>query len=228
MVGIFSLLLLAGCGKEAKPSASPAAPVTGQASPTAQLAPPEETHDVDVQSFVGKPLAALVKAYGKPSMTTTKGKTVSWFYSGFTVLSKDGKTVSSVKMDEGHLELDTSIPSKPAAPANVPDFLVTANGGQTVNLDTIAVPGKITIIDFYAEWCGPCQRIGPELVKLASADEDVILRKIDIVNWDSPVVKQLAIQSVPNVRVIGKDGKQVGETTSSLDAIVDYIAQAKK
>ena len=39
--------------------------------------------------------------------------------------------------------------------------LVLKNGGNQVDLKDVLVPGKITLIDFYADWCGPCKKCLP-------------------------------------------------------------------
>src|ERR671936_385422 len=59
--------------------------------------------------------------------------------------------------------------------------------GQQVNRKQHLVRGKITIIDFYADWCGPCRMITPWLEQLTKSDPNIVLRKIDIINWQSPV-----------------------------------------
>ncbi|MCM8813131.1 MAG: thioredoxin family protein [Candidatus Omnitrophica bacterium] len=102
-----------------------------------------------------------------------------------------------------------------------------AQQGKTIELDTVLVSGKITVVDFYADWCGPCRSLGPYLEKLAADNPDVYLRKIDIVNWHSPVVKQFNISSVPNVRVFNRSGKLVGEPTHDYNKILKYVQRAQ-
>jgi thioredoxin 1 len=147
------------------------------------------------------------------------------FYPEYTITTLDGVTVAEVERDEGRLT--TAAPTAAEA-GSVPELLVISNGGQEVKLESVVVKGKITIVDFFAEWCGPCRHIGPILETMAGNDPDVVLRKIDIVNWETPVVKQHGIRSVPNVRVFGKDGKQIGQSSSDPSEVAKYIAQAKK
>ena len=45
----------------------------------------------------------------------------------------------------------------------------TLPAGEAVILAEKSVPGKVTIFDFYAEWCLPCALITPELEKLVQA-----------------------------------------------------------
>jgi thioredoxin 1 len=90
------------------------------------------------------------------------------------------------------------------------------------------IPGKITIVDFYADWCGPCRRISPQLEQLAKTDPDVVLLKINIVNWNTPVTRQFGIESVPNVRVFSRIGSQLGEATSDVSLVKQRVEQAKR
>ncbi len=104
---------------------------------------------------------------------------------------------------------------------------VISNGGEQVDLSSLMAPGKITIVDFYAEWCGPCRRISPQLEHLAKTDPDIVLLKIDIVNWNTPVTRQFGIQSVPNVRVFGRTGAQLGDATPDVSLVMKRVDQAK-
>src|SRR5947208_2130752 len=71
--------------------------------------------------------------------------------------------------------------------------------GARVEIAEHLAKGKITVVDFYADWCGPCRVISPTLEKLANQDADVFLRKVNIVKWGSPVAEQYKINSIPRI-----------------------------
>ncbi len=63
------------------------------------------------------------------------------------------------------------------------------------------------LVDFYAEWCGPCKMMGPTIEKLASEYEGRIkIGKLDVdANEKS---QEFGIQSIPTL-IFFKDGKAV-------------------
>ena len=104
---------------------------------------------------------------------------------------------------------------------------VVSNGGKNVRLKSYMKPGKVTVVDFYADWCGPCRQISPALERLAKNDPGVNLVKVDIVRWGTPVTKQFNIQSIPSVRVFNARGKPIGAPTHQLPQIMKNVAAAK-
>lgn len=96
-----------------------------------------------------------------------------------------------------------------------------------LDLEQLLVPNEINLIDFYADWCGPCRVISPMLEKLASQYPDVNLHKINIVKFGSPVAKQFNLHSIPSIRVYDRNGQMVGSPTHNISIIRARIDQAR-
>ncbi len=104
---------------------------------------------------------------------------------------------------------------------------VISHGAQ-VDINQHLALGNVTIVDFYADWCGPCRRLSPSLEQMARSDAGVALRKIDIVNWRTPVVQQFNIHSIPQVNVYDRSGRLVGTVVGvDFETIKSYVTQAK-
>jgi thiol-disulfide isomerase/thioredoxin len=104
---------------------------------------------------------------------------------------------------------------------------VISHGAQ-VNINQHLALGNVTVVDFYADWCGPCRQLSPSLEQMARSDPEIALRKIDIVNWRTAVVQQFNIHSIPQVDVYNRGGSLVGTVNGAdIDKIKSYVAQAK-
>ena len=102
---------------------------------------------------------------------------------------------------------------------------IISNGGKRVDLNEYVGRGKVTIVDFCADWCGPCRMAAPYLEQLAG-NPRVDLVKIDIVNWSSPVAKQYKLRAIPNIRVFDPDGRMIGNPTHDVNVIKKYVDSA--
>lgn len=84
----------------------------------------------------------------------------------------------------------------------------------------------VAVLDFWAEWCGPCRMIAPIIEKLSAEykDKEVLIGKVNVDNNPEIPVKY-GIRSIPTI-LIFKDGQEVkrhvGYTTqAALAQLID-------
>ena len=100
--------------------------------------------------------------------------------------------------------------------------------GAQVDINKHLALGSVTVVDFYADWCGPCRELSSSLEEMVRTDPEIALRKIDIVNWKTAVARQFNVHSIPQVNVYDRAGSLIGTVVGAdIDAIKRYAAQAK-
>ena len=69
---------------------------------------------------------------------------------------------------------------------------------------------KTVLIDFYADWCGPCKMLSPIIEAVANENEDIKVVKINVDNAQDLAI-EYQVMSIPTIVVI-KDGQEVNRT----------------
>jgi thiol-disulfide isomerase/thioredoxin len=96
------------------------------------------------------------------------------------------------------------------------DLRKLSEAGEDVpELGAHAVQGKVTVFDFYADWCPPCRKVDAHMYGLLNGRTDVAYRKLNVVSWDTPLAKRYlgGVPNLPFVVVYGKDGREVARMT---------------
>ncbi len=117
--------------------------------------------------------------------------------------------------------------------ATIPDFSQPAPDGKPLSIMSEVGKNKITIIDFWASWCGPCRQDMPSVIELynqykdkglgivgVSLDNDkdswlLAIKQLnipwpqmsDLQGWDNAVAKQFNVTSIPHTIVVDQQGK---------------------
>lgn len=101
--------------------------------------------------------------------------------------------------------------------------LVTNRGDDVADLGTLAVADKVTVVEFYAPWCGQCRVLGKHLSERVTTEDEIAVRRINVVDWETPIAKHYlkGISGLPYVVVLGKDGKKVAAIQGLALAKVD-------
>lgn len=86
----------------------------------------------------------------------------------------------------------------------------------TGNTFELAKKANAAVVDFYADWCGPCGMLSPIVEKLSAECENVEFYKLDI-DADMDIAQEYRIVSIPTL-LFFKNGKNVGR-------VVGYISE---
>ena len=107
---------------------------------------------------------------------------------------------------------------------NKADFLSKYIITKRIRLNGYMEGNKPAIIDFYADWCGPCKKVSPILKELAAQyKDDIVIYKINVDN-EKELASAFGIQSIPTLLFIPKTGKpQIAQGALSKEQFVEQI-----
>jgi thioredoxin 1 len=146
-----------------------------------------------------------------------EGKVAAFENGGFVVVQRSGtRTFPAIFVEQAEFVADRG------------QSIEVISHGQQIDISKHLALGNVTIVDFYADWCGPCKAVEPTIQQLAQSDPEIAVRKIDIVSWASPVATQYHVSTIPRVEIYGRKGELVGTVKGADPAQVrQYAAQAK-
>jgi thioredoxin 1 len=91
------------------------------------------------------------------------------------------------------------------------------------------IKNGVVLVDFYADWCGPCRMIAPHLEALSKEMQgQVSIVKVDV-DHAQTVASNYQVTSIPTL-ILFRDGKEAGRVVGVLNAkaLKDFILSAKK
>ena len=92
------------------------------------------------------------------------------------------------------------------------------------NYEEIAATDKLILIDFWAQWCGPCRMLSPTIDDLTNEYEGkAVIGKVDV--DDNPdIAEKFSIRNIPTILFV-KNGEVVDKTVGAVpkNEIIDKI-----
>lgn len=100
----------------------------------------------------------------------------------------------------------------------------------TLNMETFeatVTADGITLVDFWAEWCGPCKMFGPIFEEASTENPDITFAKVDT-EAEQDLAGALRIMSIPTLMIF-RDGVQLFSQPGALPktALDDLISQVR-
>ena len=92
------------------------------------------------------------------------------------------------------------------------------------NFESVKASEKPVLVDFYAEWCGPCRMVSPIVDEIAEEHPEYVIGKVNVDN-ESELAREFSVVSIPTL-VILKNGKLVKRIVGarSKAAILEQLA----
>ena len=77
------------------------------------------------------------------------------------------------------------------------------------NFNEIKAEKKTVLLDFYADWCGPCRMVAPIVHEIADEREDIVVGKINV-DEQPELAQAFGVMSIPTLVVL-KNGEVVNQ-----------------
>lgn len=85
--------------------------------------------------------------------------------------------------------------------------------GENFEEEVLKAENKV-LVDFYADWCGPCKMLAPIVEEVASEHDDLKVVRINVDN-EERIAMDYQIMSIPTLVLI-KDGKEVDRVVGAV------------
>ena len=94
------------------------------------------------------------------------------------------------------------------------------------NINSVLEKNKITVIDFWAEWCGPCKVLGPIVDEIAMNNTDILIGKVNV-DDNSDLSQEYGVRGIPTL-IFLKNGyveeKIVGVASAEkIQSVIDSL-----
>lgn len=81
------------------------------------------------------------------------------------------------------------------------------------NFKSVKDSDKLVLLDFYADWCGPCRMVSPLVDEIAEENPQFLVGKINV-DEEPELAQAFGVASIPTL-VVMKDGKVVSQSAGA-------------
>jgi thioredoxin 1 len=81
------------------------------------------------------------------------------------------------------------------------------------NFESVKNSERPVLLDFYADWCGPCRMLSPVVDEIADERGDILVGKINV-DEEEELAREFGVFSIPTL-VVMKDGKVVNQAAGA-------------
>ena len=93
------------------------------------------------------------------------------------------------------------------------ELIMSVKSVNKANFEEIKRSEKPVLLDFYADWCGPCRMVSPIVDEIAEERDDIVVGKINV-DEQPQLAEQFEVFSIPTLVVL-KNGKVVNQSAGA-------------
>ena len=84
----------------------------------------------------------------------------------------------------------------------------------------------LTIVDFWAPWCGPCKMFGPIFESVSKTKSNIKFCKLNVDEDSEGISKKLGVMSIPTI-ILFKDGKEIKRNIGFMDenSLINFLGE---